>query len=86
MRLEPGPEHRALREAVREFAQSVVKDHAAEVDREHRFPTESVAAAAQLDLMGMLVPSQYGGAGLDHLAFTICVEELAQACASTAEA
>jgi acyl-CoA dehydrogenase len=84
MRLEPGPDHRALREAVREFAQSTVKEHAAEVDRDHRFPSEAVAAAAQLDLMGMLVPSRYGGAGLDHLGFTICVEELAQACASTA--
>jgi alkylation response protein AidB-like acyl-CoA dehydrogenase len=69
---------------VREFAQSIVKEHAAEVDRNHRFPTESVAAAGRLHLMGMLVPSEYGGAGLDHLGFTICVEELAQACASTA--
>jgi alkylation response protein AidB-like acyl-CoA dehydrogenase len=84
MRLEPGPDHRALRDAVREFAQSIVKEHAAEVDRNHRFPSEAVAAAAQLDLMGMLVPSRYGGAGLDHLGFTISVEELAQACASTA--
>lgn len=84
MRLEPGPEHCALRDAVREFAQSTVKDHAAEVDRDHRFPRESVEAAAGLNLMGMLVPKEFGGAGLDHLAFTICVDELAQACASTA--
>src|SRR3984893_70099 len=84
MRLEPGPGHRALRVAGREFAQSIVQDHAAEVDRDHRFPAESVAAAAELHLMGMLVPSEYGGAGLDHLGFTICVDELAQACASTA--
>ena len=84
MRLEPGPDHRALRDAVREFAQSIVKDHAAEVDRDHRFPSESVAAAARLDLMGMLVPKDYGGAGHDHLGFTIAVDELAQACASTA--
>src|SRR3979411_2910938 len=84
MRLEPGPDHRALRDAVREFAQSIVKDHAAEVDRDHRFPAESIAAAAQLHLMGMLVPSEYGGAGLDHPGFPIFGEELAQACASTA--
>jgi alkylation response protein AidB-like acyl-CoA dehydrogenase len=84
MRLEPGPEHRALREVVREFAESTVKDHAAEVDRQHRFPSEAVEGAARLNLMGMLVPVEYGGAGLDHLAFTICVEELARACASTA--
>jgi acyl-CoA dehydrogenase len=84
MRLEPGPEHRALRDAVREFAQSTVKEHAAEVDRDHRFPIEAIEAAAELDLMGMLVPAEYGGAALDHLAFTITVEEIARACASTA--
>jgi acyl-CoA dehydrogenase len=83
MRLEPGPRYQALRDAVRELAQSTVREHAAAVDREHRFPRESIAAARELDLMGILVPPELGGAGLDHLAFTICVEELARACAST---
>ena len=84
MRLAPGPDHRALRESVRDFAQSRVRPHAEAVDREHRFPREAVEAARELDLMGILVPTEYGGAGLDHLAFTICIEELAEACASTA--
>jgi alkylation response protein AidB-like acyl-CoA dehydrogenase len=84
MRLEPGPPHEALRDAVRELAQSTVREHAGAVDREHRFPREAIAAARELDLMGILVPREHGGAGLDHLAFTICVEELARACASTA--
>jgi alkylation response protein AidB-like acyl-CoA dehydrogenase len=84
MKLEPGPGNRAIREAVREFAQSTVRAHAEDVDRRHRFPQESIAGAAALDLLGMLVPAAYGGANLDHLDFTICVEELAQACASTA--
>ena len=83
MQLEPGPRYRALRDAVREFAQSTVKAHAAAVDREHRFPREAIEGARELDLLGILVPAEYGGAGLDHLAFTICVEELARACAST---
>ena len=78
------PEHAALRAAVREFAQSVVKPQAAEVDREHRFPEAAIAGARDLDLLGILVPPEYGGAGLDHLAFTLCIEELAVACASTA--
>src|SRR5262252_7523840 len=84
MRLEPGPPYRALRDTVRELAQSTVAEHAAAVDREHRFPHEAIAAARELNLMGILVPREFGGAGLDHLAFTICIEELAQACASTA--
>src|SRR5207248_7863605 len=53
------------------------------VDRDHRFPEEAVGAARQAGLMGVLIPQQYGGAGLDALAFTLCIEELAQACAST---
>lgn len=83
MRLEPGPKYAALRQAVRDFAQSTVKLHADAVDREHRFPREAIEGARKLDLMGILIPPEYGGAGLDHLAFTICVEELARACAST---
>src|SRR2546430_12742765 len=83
MQLVPGPHHRALRDAVRELAESVVEAHAAEVDREHRFPREAIEAARELGLLGILIPPEYGGAGRDHLAFTICVEELARACAST---
>jgi acyl-CoA dehydrogenase len=69
---------------VREFAESVVRPRAAGIDRDHRFPHDVIEAASELDLMGILVPPEYGGAGLDHLAFTICIEELARACASTA--
>jgi alkylation response protein AidB-like acyl-CoA dehydrogenase len=83
MRLEPGPPYQALRDAVREVAQSTVRRHAESVDREHRFPHEAIAAVRELDMMGILVPRELGGAGLDHLAFTICIEELARACAST---
>src|SRR5215469_11109404 len=84
MRLEPGSQYAHLRDEVREFAQSIVKRHAEEVDRDHRFPREAIEGARAIDLMGILIPPEYGGAGLDHLAFTICVEELARACASTA--
>ena len=84
MDLELAPEHAGLRAAVRELAQGVVQPLAAEVDREHRFPHEAISAAAEAGLLGVLVPRQYGGAGLDALAFAICIEELAQACASTA--
>jgi acyl-CoA dehydrogenase len=82
--LELAPHHEAFRASVRELAQGVVEPLAAEVDRDHRFPEEAVAAAASAGLMGVLIPREYGGAGLDALAFTLCIEELAQACASTA--
>jgi acyl-CoA dehydrogenase len=82
--LELSPQHQTFRDAVREIAQGVVRPLAEEVDREHRFPAEAIAAATESGLMGVLIPREYGGAGLDALAFTICIEELAQACASTA--
>jgi len=82
--LELAPEHASFRDSVRELAQDVVQPLAAEVDRDHRFPDEAIKAAAASGLMGVLVPRQYGGAGLDALAFAICIEELAQACAATA--
>ncbi|TME67490.1 MAG: acyl-CoA dehydrogenase [Chloroflexi bacterium] len=84
MDLELAPEHASLRAAVRELAQGSVLPHAAEVDRDHRFPEASVDAVKEAGLMGVLIPREYGGAGLDALAFAICIEELAQACASTA--
>ena len=84
MDLELAPEHTSFRAAVRELAEGVVKPLAAEVDREHRFPDEAIQAATEAGLMGVLIPREYGGAGLDALAFAICIEELAQACASTA--
>ena len=62
----------------------MVQPLAARTDREHRFPEEAVRAAAEAGLMGVLVPREYGGAGLDALAFALCIEELATACASTA--
>jgi alkylation response protein AidB-like acyl-CoA dehydrogenase len=83
MDLDLAPHHEAFRASVRELAQSVVEPLAADVDRLHRFPEEAVAAAAEAGLMGVLIPRDYGGAGLDALAFTLCIEELAQACAST---
>ncbi len=83
MDLELAPQHATFRAAVREFAQAEVKPLAAEVDRDHRFPDEAVSGAGRAGLLGILIPTEYGGAGLDALAFALCIEELAQACAST---
>jgi alkylation response protein AidB-like acyl-CoA dehydrogenase len=81
--LDLAPQHATFRDAVRELAQGVVRPLAAEVDRDHRFPDEAIKAAAEAGLLGVLIPREYGGAGLDAMAFVLCIEELAQACAST---
>ena len=83
MDLDLAPQHANFRDAVREVAQGVVRPHAAEVDRDHRFPVEAIDAAKAAGLLGVLIPREYGGAGLDAIAFAVCIEELAQACAST---
>src|SRR3979490_144178 len=77
------PQHASFQRAVRELAQGAVRPYAGEVDRDHRFPDEAIKAAKTAGLLGVLIPPEYGGSGLDALAFAICIEELAQACAST---
>lgn len=81
---DPAGRHLELRQAVRDFTNSVVKPLASRTDHEHRYPAEALSAAADLDLMGVLIPAEYGGAGIDHVGFAICIEEVATACASTA--
>ena len=57
---------------------------AARTDREHRYPEEAIHRAAQLGLLGITIPEEYGGAGMGHTAFATLVEEVASVCASTA--
>jgi len=78
------PEHELVRRTVREFAEEKVAPVAAELDREHRFPYKLVAELAELGLMGMPVPEEYGGAGTDTLSYAIAVEELTRVDSSVA--
>src|SRR5204862_3917043 len=73
-----------VRRTVREFAETKVAPAAEELDREHRFPYELVSELADLGLMGMPIPEQYGGAGADTLSYAIAVEELTRIDSSVA--
>ena len=84
MNLDLAPEHELVRKTVREFAEERVAPAAAELDREQRFPYELVAELAELGLMGMPVPEEYGGAGADTLSYAIAVEELTRIDSSVA--
>jgi short/branched chain acyl-CoA dehydrogenase len=77
-------EHELVRSTVRVFAQERVAPLAEELDRESRFPTELVAGMADLGLMGMTIPEEYGGAGTDTVAYAIAVEELTRVDSSVA--
>jgi short/branched chain acyl-CoA dehydrogenase len=77
-------EQQLVRDTVREFAESRIAPVAAELDREHRFPYELIAELAELGLMGMTVPEEYGGAGADALSYAIAIEELTRIDSSVA--
>jgi len=77
-------EQEFVRKMVREFAETEVEPLAADIDKEHRFPAETVEKMAKYGLMGIPFPKEYGGAGGDNISYAITVEELARVCASTA--
>ena len=68
---------------IREFAEKEVKPLAAEVDEEERFPMETVQKMAKIGLMGIPIPTQYGGAGGTNIMYGMAVEELSRVCATT---
>jgi alkylation response protein AidB-like acyl-CoA dehydrogenase len=69
---------RILRDSVRDFCEREVRPFAKVWDEEQRFPTELVPRLAALGLLGIRIPEQYGGAGMDMLSYAICVEECAR--------
>jgi butyryl-CoA dehydrogenase len=80
--LELSEEQKLLQKSVREFAESEVKPLAREHDEHGRFPLELFKKAAELGLTGVAFPEAEGGAGFDHLAYTIVIEEISRCCAS----
>lgn len=76
MNFDLAPEHELIRETVRAYALDHIGPIAEEIDREGRFPYEIVAGLAELGLMGIPVPEEYGGAGADTLSYAIAIEEL----------
>jgi alkylation response protein AidB-like acyl-CoA dehydrogenase len=78
-------EHVRVRETVRRFADAVIRPVAAALDEEERFPGEIYAEMGALGLFGISVPMEYGGAGMDALAYAVVMEELSRGYASVAD-
>lgn len=76
-------EQKLLQRTVRDFAESEVKPLAKEIDESGHFPRETFRKAAEMGLTGIAIPEQYGGAGMDHVSYTIVIEEISRVCAST---
>jgi butyryl-CoA dehydrogenase len=79
MDFELSADQQAIRALARELADAEIAPHAAEWDREHRFPDELLPKLAALGLMGVCVPEEYGGAGADFLSYILVLEELSRA-------
>ena len=76
------PEQELVQRTARSFATDELLPKAAEIDRDARFPADAVQKLGALGFMGMLVPSEYGGAGLDAISYAIAIEEISRADAS----
>jgi butyryl-CoA dehydrogenase len=83
MDFSPTEDQLAVRTTAREFAHNEVLPKAAEIDREHRHPTELVKRMAELGFLGIAVPEQWGGSGMDNVSYALAMEEISRACAST---
>jgi butyryl-CoA dehydrogenase len=76
------PEQRMVRDAARDFAAREIAPKASEIDKNSRWPAEIVAKMGELGFLGMAIPEEYGGAGLDNLSYSLVMEEISAACAS----
>jgi len=78
------PEQELIRDTVRSFARERIQPVAAALDLESRFPYELVAELAELGLMGLPIPEEYGGAGGDTVSYAIAIAELTRVDSSVA--
>jgi alkylation response protein AidB-like acyl-CoA dehydrogenase len=76
---ELAPEQKEIQALARDFARQEIEPHAGAWDREHRFPAEVFTKLAELGLMGVCIPAEYGGADADFLSYILVLEELSRA-------
>ena len=79
MQFELSADQREIQALAREFAQAEIEPNASQWDREHGFPRELFAKLAEVGLMGVCIPDEYGGAGADFLSYILVLEELSRA-------
>ena len=82
MQLTLTSDQQLMRESIRDFVHSEILPHRMEWDEEQHFPRELFGKMGELGLMGMLVPEQYGGAGLTYYEYKMAIEEIAKVCGS----
>jgi butyryl-CoA dehydrogenase len=83
MKIELSEEQKLLRENVRRFAEEVVAPRAKEIDESGEFPRSFYDQAGELGLAGVAMPEEYGGAGMDTVAYCLIIEEISRVCATS---
>ncbi|RLF59065.1 MAG: acyl-CoA dehydrogenase [Thermoplasmata archaeon] len=83
MQLELNEQQKMIQKMVREFAEKEVAPIAAELDEKEEYPIKTLEKMSKLGLLGVIIPQEYGGAGLDTISYEIVVEEISRKCAST---
>ncbi|MCK4756358.1 acyl-CoA dehydrogenase [candidate division WOR-3 bacterium] len=76
-------DQKMLQDEVRKFAQTELVPVAPEIDESGEFPWKNIKKMAELGLLGIIVPEEYGGAGFDYISLAIAIEEISRGCAST---
>ncbi|MCK4672794.1 acyl-CoA dehydrogenase [candidate division WOR-3 bacterium] len=76
-------DQKMLQDEVRKFAQTELVPVAPEIDESGKFPWKNIKKMAELGLLGIIVPEEYGGAGFDYISLAIAIEEISRGCAST---
>ncbi len=84
MNFDLNEEQEMVRNSIREFAQNEIAPVAREYDEQEKFPRAQIDGLAELGLLGMIIPEEYGGAGFDSVSYALALEEIARADASVA--
>ena len=83
MKLELNEQQKMIRSMVREFAEKEIAPVAADLDKKGEYPSNILEKMAKLGLLGIIIPTEYGGAGLDVITYATVIEEISKKCAST---
>src|SRR5882672_1543064 len=84
MNFELSEEQQQIKHSIREFAESEIKPHVMDWDEAQHFPEELRPKLAELGLLGILFPEEYGGAGMGYVEYATIIEEIARVCGSVA--
>ncbi len=83
MNFELSEDHKVLKDSIKDFVDNEIKPIAAEIDAKHEIPQTLISQVGELGFLGIYIPEEYGGAGMDYFSYILTVEEVSKACAST---